>query len=265
MSDDIAAIRTYFSKLGLKPEIADIYLALHAYGPQPISELARRSGVERTRVYRLIDEIVASGLIEIEMQYKRQIFRAGPLTNLQILISKKEQEVRDLQVELDQLHRNLSHSSMSTPVTRVQAYRGSEGLKQMYWNQTKSKSENLSILYENMQIRTNEAFFERWAKTCNEHGLKFRSVIGDNFLKTQADWYETHANERLQEWEGRYMPESSFHIGHSTVVYDNVTSYYNWKNGEIFGIELYNQEIADAQRQLFEMLWVQSSPLEPKA
>jgi hypothetical protein len=31
--------------------------------------------------------------------------------------------------------------------------------------------------------------------------------------------------------------------------------YFNWKDGEIFGFEVYNQEIADAQRHIFEMLW----------
>jgi hypothetical protein len=45
------------------------------------------------------------------------------------------------------------------------------------------------------------------------------------------------------------------------VTYDDVVSYYNWKDGEIFGLEVYNQEIANAQRHLFEMLWQQGQPI----
>lgn len=45
------------------------------------------------------------------------------------------------------------------------------------------------------------------------------------------------------------------------VTYDNVVAYYNWKDGEIFGIEVYNQEIATAQRNFFEMLWRQGLPI----
>jgi len=260
--NDIQAIRAYFFKLGITSEIVDIYLALHAYGPQSISELARNSGVERTRIYRLLDEIVATNLIEVETQYKRHIFHAAPISNLQILISKKEQEVRDLQNQLVQLTQDIENSKNKNPATRIQSYRGSEGLKQMFWNQTKSTTENLSMLYENMQIRTNVTFFERWARACNKKDMKFRGIINDHFISTQQEWYGKHTNERLQNWTSRYMPDGLFLITHSVVIYNDVTSYYNWKGGEIFGMEIYNSEIADMQRQLFEMLWRQAVPVD---
>jgi sugar-specific transcriptional regulator TrmB len=257
MFGDTQAIRAYFFKLGLSSEIADIYLALHAHGRQTISELARHSGVERTRLYRLLEELQHSNLVEIETEYKKRIIAAAPVANLQILISKKEQELYELRSGLHDLQEQLTHHSLQSEATKIRAYRGPEGLKQMYWNQTRGKGENLSILYENMQIRTNLSFFERWARTCNERGLKFRSIISDNFIKTQQNWYKKYSNERLKKWESRYVPEGVFPITHSTVIYDDVTSYYNWKNGEVFGVEIHNQEIANAQRQFFEMLWSQ--------
>lgn len=257
MFSDTQAVRAYFFKLGLASEIADIYLALHAYGPQSISELARHSGVERTRIYRLMEEMTASNLIEVEVQYKKSIFRAAPIENLQILISKKEQELRDLQAGLPQLQRYITGVAEDTHATRIQYYRGVEGLKQMYWNQTKGTTENLAILYENMQIRTGVSFFERWAHRCNERGMKFRGIINDNFIKTQQEWYGRHSNERLASWQSKYLPDSVFTITHSVVIYDDVTAYYNWKDGEIFGVEMHNQQIADSQRQFFEMLWNQ--------
>lgn len=257
MSGDTQAIRAYFFKLGLSSEIADIYLALHAHGKQTISELARNSGVERTRIYRLIGELETSGLIEVEKQYKRNIFAAAPITNLQILLTQKEQELHELRSELHGLQNVLSEHSLRSPATKVQAYRGTEGLKQMLWNETRTKGENLSILYENMQSRTNLAFFERWTKAMGERNIKSRSIIGGNFVRTQQNWYKKHANKRMSNWEGRYIPDGVFPITHSTVIYNDVTSYYNWKDGEIFGIEIHNQEIANAQRQFFEILWMQ--------
>lgn len=255
MFTDTQAIRAYFFKLGLSSEIADIYLALLAYGPQTISELARHSGIERTRIYRLMGDLETSNLIEIEKLYKRNILHAAPITNLQILLAKKEQDLRDLRDELHDIHHKISKNHMDSPTTRIQAYQGEEGLKQMFWNQTKSKSENLSILHESMQEYTNEVFFDRWARECNEKGLMFRSVVGDSFVESLKKWYRTHGNERLKAWHGHYVPEGVFPITHSTVIYDDVTAYYNWKDGQIFGIEIHNAQIADAQRQFFEMLW----------
>jgi sugar-specific transcriptional regulator TrmB len=267
MFTDTQAVRSYFFKLGLSSEIADIYLALLAYGPQAISDLSRNAHVERTRVYRLMDELVASNLIEVETRYKRTILHAAPIANLQILLTKKEQDLRELKAELNDIHQQISASTLMSPTTRVQAYHGKENLKQMFWNQTRSKSESVSILHENMQRYTNVAFFDRWARTCNERELAFRSIIGDSFVESQKTWYQDHANERLKTWSGRYVPEGVFPVTHSTVVYDDVTSYYNWKDGEVFGIEIHNAQIADAQRQFFDMLWTlgvefDDSPIE---
>lgn len=262
MPHTMQAVRDYFQKLGLAPEIADLYLALHAYGPQTLSQLARHSGVERTRIYRLIDELEESSLIEIETHYRRKVVKAAPITNLQILLSKREEELRDLQNELQQIHHTLDHTAIQSPLTRIQFYRGADGLKQMFWNQTKGKSENLSILYENMQNKTNSTFFERWVKRCNERKMTFRGIISDHFVNTQQKWYAVHTNERLAQWESRYVNDSIFPITHSTVIYDDVLSFFNWKDGEIFGIEIYNHEIAAAQRQFFEMLWEKAQPVD---
>jgi hypothetical protein len=181
--------------------------------------------------------------------------------NLQILLSEREQQLRGLQAELEYLEQQLQEPADKTHTTRVQLYRGFEGNKQMFWNQTKAKGEALCILYETMQTRTNLAFFERWVRRCNELGLSYRGLISDHFLEDLQNWYGRHSNERLEHWDSRYLPPSIFPITHSTVVYDNVTSYYNWRGGETFGVEIYNQEIADMQRNIFEMLWTKSDPV----
>jgi sugar-specific transcriptional regulator TrmB len=260
MLPETAAIRTYFGKLGLETGIADLYLALHTYGPQSISELSRNSGVERTRIYRLIDKLLESNLIEVETHYKRGIVKAAPIANLHILISQKEQELKSLQDELGLIEQVLARNSLSSPATRVQFYQGAEGVKQMFWNETQAKSDVLTILHENMQTKTKGKFFERWAKRCNERNVHHRSIFGEVFVAEQKDWYAHHSNERLTHWKGRYISEAAFTITHNTAIYDNVVAYYNWKDGEIFGIEMYNQEIADAQRQLFEILWEKATP-----
>jgi sugar-specific transcriptional regulator TrmB len=262
MPQDISPMHEYFAKLGLEPEIADIYLALQAYGPQSIMQLARNSKLERTRLYRLIDTLADSHLLEVEVHYKRKIYKAAPIANLQILLTRKEQELRELHDGLHDLQQSIHAGSLHSPLTHVQFYKGKEGVKQMFWNQTKSKTESLSILYENMQNKTNLSYFERWVDRCNSAHITFRSIVSDHFLSTQQEWYGGHGNERLKFWQGRYVSDAVFPITHSMVTYDDVVAYYNWKGGEIFGVEIYNQQIADAQKRFFEMLWEQGKPLQ---
>jgi len=261
MLTDTATVKSYFARLGLEPEIAELYLALQAYGPQSISELARNSGIERIRIYRLLDALKASSLVEFEANYKRSIFRAAPIENLHVLITKKEQELESLQDDFDAVAHAIGRYGKGLTTTRMQYYQGMDGLKQMFWNQTRAQSENLSILYENMQNKTNLKYFERWAHTCNERGLKFRSIISDRFVQTQEEWYKAHDNERLKNWESRHVPDDVFLITHSVVLYDDVVTYFNWKDDQLFGLEIHNKEIATAQRQFFEMLWRQALPI----
>ncbi|HKU18143.1 MAG TPA: helix-turn-helix domain-containing protein [Candidatus Saccharimonadales bacterium] len=250
----------YFRKLGFSSELADIYLTLQAYGPQNLLQLSRNAGVERIRLYRLIDELKACNLVEIETHYKRHLYKPAPFTNLQIVISKREQENRDLEAEMNQLYGQLEQTSLRSPLTHVQFYHGADGVKQMLWNETKATTENLVILYENMQNKTNLVFFERWAARCNERDLKFRGVVCDHYLNTQAAWYAEHNNGRLQNWAARRIAPELLTIRHSTITYDDVVAYYNWKDDDVFGVELHNKEIAGAQRQMFEILWGLATP-----
>lgn len=263
MVTDSTAIRAYFAKLGLDSEIADIYFALHTHGPQTISELSRNARVERTRIYRLIDKLMGPNLIEVETHSKRGILRAAPIANLHILIAKKEQELKSLQEGLELIEKVFARNSLSSPATRVQFYEGTEGAKQMLWNQTKSAAQSCSILAAPMQQYTGKVFFERWAARCNEQGLYSRSIVGDSFQQSLTYWRKKYSTEKIQKWEGRYISEDIFPITLNTVIYGDIVSYFNWKDGEVFGIEIYNKQIADSQRQLFELLWAQAQPLKP--
>jgi hypothetical protein len=233
MLSNAAAIRTYFAKLGLATEIADIYIALHEYGPQSISQLSRNSRVERTRIYRLIDQLMDSNLIEVESQYKRGIIKAAPIANIRILITQKEQELQSLTDELELIEQVLSRNSISSPATRVQFYKGAEGIRQMQWNLFQAKSDISSIMQGPMQEVTGDKFWERWGEKWNQGDVQIRLLINEQFLKTSnAD------------------------------IYDNVAAFYDWHGNDVYGVEIYNQQIADAQRVLFESLWQAATKIE---
>jgi hypothetical protein len=261
--DSHTALRNHFSKLGLEPEIAEIYLALLAYGTQHISQLARSSNIERTKLYRMLEIMRRHHLVETYEENNKTLISSAPLSNLQILLSRREQELHDLSSELQALHAQYAPDSINSPTTHVQMYRGIDGLKQMFWNQTKAKDTlTRAIMFENMQNKTNLSFFERWVRKCNENNMVSRGIIGDNFIKTQQDWYSSHSNERLANWESRYIDNSVFPITHSTITYNDTISYYNWHKGEIFGIEIHNSDIASAQARFFDLLWDKARPVD---
>lgn len=258
MTTDAEAIRKYFTKLGLDSEIADIYLALQAHGPQTISALSRNARIERTRIYRLIDRLLASNLIEVESHYKQGVIKAAPISNLNILINQREQELKSLHDELGLIEKMLARNSLSDPATRVQFYHGSEGLRQMLWNQLSDKSPQIGYHFQILDTGTGNNFMHNWSTEFEQRAIKRKILFGDDYVKS---WHARRPQgHRIKGIEYHSIKSSIFPITHACDVYDNVTAYYNWKDGEIFGIEIYNQQIADTQRYFLDSLWQKSTP-----
>jgi sugar-specific transcriptional regulator TrmB len=266
MLTETSAVRSYFAKLGFESEVADIYLALYAEGPQTISALARSSGVERTKIYRLIDILLESNLIEVETHYKRGIIKAAPISNLHILITQKEQELKSLQDDLELIEQVLSRNSLSNPATRVQFYNGIEGIRQMQWDQTRSKTKVLTMIDEPIGDALGKAFTLRWAEAMNRNAQPLLMVVSPHFKTESRAWYEREKiPEIMDSVTSRVIEPDQFTISHNTDIWDDVVAYYNWKEGELYGIEIYNKDIAATQRVFFEMLWQLAKPGKPSA
>ncbi len=258
-------IRKIIHSVGGDTEVADLYYALVIYGPQTISQLAKNAHIERTKVYRLLDDMQSLRLIEIELHPKRNIIKATPLSSILPIITQKQQELTEAAKALPHLESLLNKQTLTSPLTRVQFYKGQEGAKQMLWNQTKAQGETLSILYENMQSHTGEEFYVRWAERCNERGLTFRSVVGDAFMKSQQEWATKNTSGTLKNWHGKYISRDIHEIHFWTCLYDDVVAYFSWHDYEIYGIEIYNQDIANSSRDFFEMLWEKSEEIPRRA
>ncbi|HEU5121583.1 MAG TPA: helix-turn-helix domain-containing protein [Candidatus Saccharimonadales bacterium] len=254
-------IRSYLEDFGFEKDIIELYIALYYHGALTVSELSRRAGVERTRVYRLLDQLKEDYLIEAEIAPHRTLYRAAPITNLQILLTKKEQRLARLQKNLDSLEQSLSVESITLPSTSVKVYRGEEGMKQLFWNQTKVTSEVRVILHKNVQLEAGDSFFERWVGRFNERGVKSFGLIGDGFITAQKHWYASRTTTYLHLWEPRYISPSVFPITHNQTIYDDIVFFLSWQDGEAFGVEICNKEIADAHRYFFDAYWSIATPV----
>jgi sugar-specific transcriptional regulator TrmB len=258
MVTDTEAVRRYFAKLGLAQEVADIYLALHTHGPQSISELSRNARVERTRIYRLIDQLMDSNLIELEGQSARGVIKAAPISNLHVLINQREQELKSLQDELNLIEQVLARNSLSTPAVRLQTYHGAQGVRQLLWNILSAKSEILGYCHQPLEAIIGKKLAQQWASEYTTRGLQAAILTNEQFTTNQ----ET-ASAKAKNNAGYSSPKglvwhtvnpTHFTATHFCMVYDDIVSYIHRKDNEIYGLEIHNQTTADAQRQLLEQI-----------
>ncbi len=249
-------VRKLLKEFVSDPALSDMYAALVLYGPQTISQLARSSGVERTRIYRSLHELQRLHLVEVELHPHRQVICPAPITNLQHQLAAKQATLETLSTKMTAFQAFMSKRDRPVGAgTKVQFYSGSDGIEQMLWNQTKAKGELLSILSENIQSHAGRRFFERWVERCNERGIVSRSLVDDSFIEAQKRWYGGKFGFSLANWSARKLPPKDSLVPHRTTVYDDVTTYFSWQDGDPFGIEIHNPDIANNQRQYFELLW----------
>ena len=253
--DTWSNIQDIFKINYLDNECLLVYKNLCIYHEMSILEMSRSTGIERTKVYRLIDQLTRLNLVETISKDKRHTYKAAPLTNLHIKLAADKATIDNTARQLDRLDKILSQDKLESPLTKVQFYSGVDGIKQMLWNQTKSKTEVSSILYQNIQTKVGKAFFERWAERCNERGLIFKSVVGSQFIDSQKAWYGGILGQMLDNWSAKIVDKSVHEIAHQTTMYDNVVTYFNWQGNDIYGIELHNPDIAKAQKVFFDYLW----------
>lgn len=253
-------IRDYFLQLGYENDIADVYLALYGGGATSISRLSRAVNIERTRVYRLLNVLQSIQMVETETHYKRSIVKAAPISNLRILVAKKEQEVAALRGQLQIVEETLGKDTLIAHGTRVQFYSGNHGLKQMLWNELRATGEIVGYAHRIFEEGVGKDLILSWAEEFEKRKLRARLLTGTDWVSSWKGAGAKGSGQRVGGIAYHKLSPEIFAINHARDIYNDTVAYFQWVNGDIFGFEIYNQQIADAERQIFEGFWAKSSP-----
>ena len=238
---------------------AKLYEALLFEGPLNVSELSRKTSIERTLTYRLLEKLKRKGLVYQQQISRGYLYHASSLSVLETYTERKKQETEKALQNLESIRKQLDNKQDSQ-TTKVNVYAGLDGVKQLLWNQTQAKTEVLSLLSDNIQSHLGTTFFERWVDTMNHKNIVSRSLIDEHFIGQQTKYYGGVFKASLEHWTAKKLPQNlSSH--HRTTIYDQTVTYFDWEEGDIFGVEIINGSIAAAQRQYFELLWNISLPL----
>ena len=92
-------------------------------------------------------------------------------------------------------------------------------------------------------------FYEKFL----ENGFSGREIYSQEYLKSRKAL--PYTGLQWKNWQTRYLDPKIVNVAHQMDIYNDVVAIYNWHEGEIFGIEIYNTKIATMQKQIFEVLW----------
>lgn len=257
LSSEYKTLQQFLFKLGLSEEETVIFITLIQNNQLTILTLARLTGINRTKIYRLVERLEQLGIIQEIIEEHKRYLKTISLNKLELLVSQKEEELRYLRSILPQITSIVPNiSSLSQPNTRVIFYRGIEGLKQQGWNTLSANKECVGYTYRVWTEIVGVKFASQWRDEWIRRKLHFREIYSDEYFMSKKQNPKlkgfTYPSDYFEE---RYIPAKILNINHQMDIYNDVISIYNWHEGEVFGVEIYNEKVANMHKQLFEIVW----------
>ena len=240
--------------LGLNDKQAEIYLLLLKHGLTSLLELSRQSTINRTTIYRIVEDLKKINLVEEVLDDRGVKVKAAAPENLNLLLTQKETELNQLKSNLSDLISDLSAiKDQPTSSTQVVYFRGQSGLKQLLWNILKAKGESVGYGFADWNQSVGREFAEKLRAERVKRQIYDREIQNTDQAGPMSDW--TNVKNYDQIYQCRLLDKKIVDIKHDTYIYNDVFVFFYFIKNEMFGIEIHNAEIAKTQKQIFEVLW----------
>ena len=238
---------------GLDQEEAKIYLELLEKKVATALGLSRSLSIGRTKVYRILDRLMEKELVVQQLDSGGFKFIASEPKQLELLLVKKEAELMSLKKTLPQVVEMLQTKVDSGKSgSKILFYRGQEGLSQVNWNMLKAKGEFLSY-----EVATADAYISQSeAEKLRQEIVKKKIIVRTLTNKTHQKPYTEVVEMVKNWWQLRHISKNTLLIRADIFIYNEVFAVCNFLDGgDVFCFEIYNENVAQMQREIFEDLW----------
>lgn len=237
-------------QIGLTAKHSVVYETLLSRPNATPLQLARETKLNRSSLYRYLEELRAKGLVELLLGDKTSKYRANP-EGLNQYLASEESRIEKLKTTIPSLISELKEKEIAT-LSEIKYFQGTEGLKQMLWNVVSSKCEFVGLGYQDWNTSVGKTYADKLRSKIIESRVSSREILNavdDTFEYTNL------GKSYSSVYEHRAIDPKMLEIKHDTYIYGEVFAYYYHFKGEYFGVEIHNIEIARTERQMFEILW----------
>ncbi len=243
--------------LGLNSYEAKVYIALLKSDGMSHLQLARDTGINRSKIYRLIDELSKRSLVHVRTDDSGKKIHAADPEALNVSVVNEQEQLAHKTEALSSVLPVLKdvYEQNDVPLNfKINTYEGIRGFKQMLWNELKAQGEVLIIGSGSLEsLVDNHKWAEKHRARAHELNYSVREIKGSNDTTKKGKF--TDVEGYLDNSEIRYLDEAVVHFKHQIVVYNSTVSIYCYSDGQKVGLEMVNAANADFYRDMFERYW----------
>lgn len=251
-------LQTYLKKAGIEPAATNIYIELTKEGPSSALQLAKKTRVSRTQIYRYLDALKNSGLVSAEQLTYGTLFRALPLTNIDGLIADHEAQTASLRRDLGVMTTLLQHlaGSNDTKAT-VHHHYGLAGIKQANWNLTKADGEFRVLEAAHISEHLDKTFSQRLRERFIERNLVSYDLTNATSINA-ADIEPFSPSRTHYQYIGPHILTINFEV----YIYNDVVTLLDYRKDNMLAIEIHHPSLHAMMQQLYDAMWSLGKPLE---
>jgi sugar-specific transcriptional regulator TrmB len=248
--------------LGLSDKEAAIYLAILELGKAGVSHIGRRTGVNRTTVYAVLDSLAGKGLVSISGKEPKEEYAAEPPDNLVAYLKDKltdaEHHTEVVKHGIERAEELLPHLKAIHKVgdrPRVRFYDGADGLKHVY-EDTLTSTDGIRAFasFEDMAASLS-TFYPTYIKRRAAQRIFSRGIVPRTPMSIER---KSHDAEEYRELV--LLPEEKPSLYPEIDVYGNKVMIASER--EKLGIIIESKEIALAMKKIFDLAWERAKQLE---
>lgn len=235
-------------KFGFTEKEASVYFAALELGiASGVATIAKKSGVNRTTTYDVLESLVRRGVVVSYSHKKQRYYEAQPPEKLVEYLKEQSERYAELADEASEMLPELTtHYRALEGKPRVYFYEGEEGIKRVYEETLQAKGEIIACANTEVNNEYVFEYFSKYRKRRARAGIPILAIIPDG-----PDGRDIAAADKEELRTSHLIPADKFDFTPEVNVFNNKVMIADWK--EKLGIIIESKEIAKVFRQMFEL------------
>ena len=229
--------------MNLNDKEIKIYLSLLTLGQATVNKIAKQANLNRVSTYDVLDTLLDKGFVSYVIISGVKNFEAATPNKFIQDLKEKQAKIKAVLPELEKIR------TTSYKKPQIEMYEEINGLKSIFADILKEATDTLFIGDPDM-LESLQFYFPHFIKEKRQNKL-FSKVI--TYDSTKMRKYQKKAPEKFIEM--RFIDKK---IEMTKIIYANKVAFLTFKESNSIGVLINNKEIANTERQLFELQWNKS-------
>ena len=245
-------------ELGLSKKEQQIYLVLLGMGPSAVIPIAQKTGINRTTVYFLINELTKKGLVTSVESSGKTLFSVEPPEKILELIDTQESLAKDQLLALkkkkeriEKIMPELIGLTAMSPRPRVRFFEGKQGVISAFEDTLDQPSGSEILMYSTIRGFYSQVpgYLDSYLKKRVKKNIHVRLILPDD--PGSSDYVQ---KDREQLRQSRLIPAERFHFLNEIDIYQNKVAIVSLEK-EWLAVIIESESIAKTQKAIFDLAW----------